>query len=146
MKGKICYIDQNNFLHQAVNVFFSAVKLGILTWGVYGIDSIMQSAFSGHSMNFSLSHFCVGFMRESGRLPLGYLLLYSIQSCLIGQIRCQSLAAASWPVWPLKNWVENGKCLTLADFHAAQTNQELALAVMWLRGEAENPKKQWRTN
>ncbi len=39
MKGKISYIAQNNFLHQAVNMFFSAVNLGILTWGVYGIDS-----------------------------------------------------------------------------------------------------------
>ncbi len=35
MKGKISYIDQNNFLHQAVNMFFSAVKLAILTWGVW---------------------------------------------------------------------------------------------------------------
>ncbi len=42
MKGKISYIDQNHFLHQAVNMFFSAVKLGILTWGVYGIDSSLQ--------------------------------------------------------------------------------------------------------
>ncbi len=31
MKGKISYIDQNLFLHQAVNIFFSAVTLGILT-------------------------------------------------------------------------------------------------------------------
>ncbi len=38
MKVKISYIDQNHFLHQAVNMFFSAVKLGFLTWGVYGID------------------------------------------------------------------------------------------------------------
>ncbi len=28
---KISYIDQNLFLNQAVNMFFSAVKLGILT-------------------------------------------------------------------------------------------------------------------
>ncbi len=42
MKGKISFIDQNHFLHQAVNMFFSAVKLGILTWGVYGIDSLLQ--------------------------------------------------------------------------------------------------------
>ncbi len=51
MKGKISYIDQNHFLHQAVNMFFSAVKLGILTWGVYGIDSLLQPASSGQSMN-----------------------------------------------------------------------------------------------
>ncbi len=33
------------------------------------------------------------------------------------------------------------KIWTLADIRAALTNQELALAVMWLRAEAENPKK-----
>ncbi len=37
MKGKITYIDQNIFWHQAVNMFFSAVKLGILTWGGGGL-------------------------------------------------------------------------------------------------------------
>ncbi len=47
MKCKMSYIDQNHFLHQAVNMFFfSAVNLGILTWGggggVYGIDSLLQ--------------------------------------------------------------------------------------------------------
>ncbi len=31
MKGKIRYIDQNHLLYQAVNILFSAVKLGILT-------------------------------------------------------------------------------------------------------------------
>ncbi len=41
---------------------------------------------------------------------------------------------ASWKIW------------TMADIHAAWTNQELALAVTWLRAEAENPKQQWRTN
>ncbi len=51
MKGKISYIDQNHFLHQAVNMFFSAVKLGILTWGVYGIDSLLLPASSSQSMN-----------------------------------------------------------------------------------------------
>ncbi len=52
-------------------MFFSAVKLGILTWGVYGIDSLLQPASSSQSMNCSFSHFRVGFKRESGRLPLG---------------------------------------------------------------------------
>ncbi len=28
MKVKISYIDQNNFLHQAVNVFFFCCKVG----------------------------------------------------------------------------------------------------------------------
>ncbi len=79
MKGEISYIDQNHFLHQAVNMFFSAVKLGILTWGVYGIDSLLQPASSGQSMNCSFSHFRVGFTRESGRLPLEHT------SCLSSQ-------------------------------------------------------------
>ncbi len=38
---------------------------------VYGIDSLLQPASSGQSMNYSLSHLSVGFTRESGRLPLG---------------------------------------------------------------------------
>ncbi len=57
MKGKINYIDQNIFLHRAVYIFFSAVKLGILTQGVYGINSLLQSAASGH--------FHVGFTIEN---------------------------------------------------------------------------------
>ncbi len=64
MKGKISYIDQNHFLHQAVNIFFSAVTLGILTLEVYGIDSLLEPASSGQSMNCSFSHFRVGFTRE----------------------------------------------------------------------------------
>ncbi len=61
-------IDQNHFLYQAVNI--SAVKLGILTWGVYGTDSLLEPTSSGQSMNCSLSHFRVGFKMETGRLPL----------------------------------------------------------------------------
>ncbi len=56
--------------HQAVNMLFSAVKLGILTWEVYGIDSLLQPASSGQSMNCSLSYFRVGFKTEVERLPL----------------------------------------------------------------------------
>ncbi len=51
-------------------MFFSAVNLGILAWGDYGNDSLLQPASSGQSMNCSFSHFRVGFTRESGRLPL----------------------------------------------------------------------------
>ncbi len=77
IKGKISYIDQKHFLYQAVNLFFSAVKLGILTWGVHGTLAF-AAASSGQSTNCSFSHFCVGFTRESGRLPLGvYVLLAS---------------------------------------------------------------------
>lgn len=31
---EIIYIDQNSVLHQAVNMFISAVKLGMLIWGL----------------------------------------------------------------------------------------------------------------
>ncbi len=56
MKGKISYIDQNNFLQQALNMFFfSAVKLDILTWGVW-IAVLVTSVLVS---------------RERGRLPLG---------------------------------------------------------------------------
>ncbi len=58
-------------MYQAVNIFFSAVKLGILTWGVYVTDSLLEPASSGQSMNCSFSHFRIGFKRGSGRLPLG---------------------------------------------------------------------------
>ncbi len=68
MKSKISSIDQNHFLYQAVNILFSAVKLGILTWEVYETDSLLEPASSGQSMNCSFSHFRVGFKRESGRL------------------------------------------------------------------------------
>jgi len=53
-------------------MFFSAVKLGILTCGVYGTDSRLQPASSGQSMNCSVSHFLIGFKRESGGLPLDW--------------------------------------------------------------------------
>ncbi len=53
MKGKISYIDQNYFLYQAVYILFSTVKLGILTWRVYGTDSLLEPASSGQSMNCS---------------------------------------------------------------------------------------------
>ncbi len=42
MKGKICHIDQHHFLYQAVNMYFSAVNLGLLTLDVYGIDPLLQ--------------------------------------------------------------------------------------------------------
>ena len=42
MEVEICYRDQNRFLYQAVNMFISAVKLGILTWWSMGIDSLLE--------------------------------------------------------------------------------------------------------
>ncbi len=77
MKGKISYVDQNHFFYEAVNILFSAVNLGILTWGVNGINSLLEPASSGQSMNCSFSHFRVGFTRASGRLPLGCNAFYS---------------------------------------------------------------------
>ncbi len=59
-KGKISDIDQNIFLYQTVNVFFSAVKLGILTWGGGGGGGIYGTDSSGQSMNYSFSHIRVG--------------------------------------------------------------------------------------
>ena len=63
MKGKFSYRDQNSFLYQAV-------KLGILTWGSMGIESILEPAQSGHSMNCSFWHFSIGFIFKHRRLLL----------------------------------------------------------------------------
>ncbi len=50
-KGKISNIDQNHFLYQFINMFFSAVKLCILTLEVMGL-----TPFRSQSMNYSCSH------------------------------------------------------------------------------------------
>ncbi len=52
-------------------MFFTAVKLGIFTWGVYGTDSLLEPASSSQLTNYSLSYFRVSFKTETGRLPLG---------------------------------------------------------------------------
>ncbi len=44
---------------------FSALKLAILTWEVYGIDSLLEPASSCQSINCHFSHFRVGFKRVS---------------------------------------------------------------------------------
>ncbi len=69
MKGQISYIDQKIVVPGCKRIF-SAVKLGILPWGVYRIDSLLEPASSGQSINCSFSHFRVGFTRGSERLPL----------------------------------------------------------------------------
>ncbi len=69
-------------MYQAVNILFTAVKLGILTCvcvcvgggGVYGTESLLGPASSGQSMDYSFNHLRV-FTRESGRLPLGHFLV-----------------------------------------------------------------------
>ncbi len=48
-----------------------------------------------------------------------------------------------WGVWRAFRAIR--KIGTLADICAVLTNQELALAVTWLRAEGENPKQQSRT-
>ena len=71
MNSEIIYTDQNIYLNQAVNMFISAVKFHILTWGSMGIDSLLQPAPSGHSRNCSLWHFLIVFTAQHGSLPLG---------------------------------------------------------------------------
>ena len=71
MNSEIIYTDQNIYLHQAVNMFMSAVKFNILTWGSMGIDSLLQPAPSGHSRNCSLWHFLIVLTAQHGSLPLG---------------------------------------------------------------------------
>ena len=70
MNSEIIYTDQNIYLHQAVNMFISAVKFHILTWGSIGIDSLLQPAPSGHSRNCSLWLFLIVLTAQHGSLPL----------------------------------------------------------------------------
>jgi len=51
-------------------MFFSAVKLDILTWGRYRFDlhEPLQPASCRHSMNCSLIHFRVGFKERDGEV------------------------------------------------------------------------------
>jgi len=51
MKGKIIFVDQNHNLYQAMNIFFSAVKLGILTWGLMRFCSLLEPVPRGQSMH-----------------------------------------------------------------------------------------------
>ncbi len=98
MKSEISYIDQNLFLNQAVNVFFLLfVTLGILTWGVYGIDSLWSPASSGQSTNYSLSHFRVGF--ESERAG-GYRLMETsaLDQLSLWLARCNDTALITFKV------------------------------------------------
>jgi len=53
MKGNISDIDQHHVLHQTVNMFYSAVKLAILTCGSMGV-SLFCSASSGQWRNCRL--------------------------------------------------------------------------------------------
>jgi len=51
MQGEISYIGQNPLLYQGVNMFISAVKLGILTWESMGMESFLEPASRGHLKN-----------------------------------------------------------------------------------------------
>ncbi len=125
MKGKISYIDQNHFLYQEVNILFSAVKLGILTWGVYEIDSLLEPASSGHSMNCSLSHFRVGFKTETGRLPLAQNLPnFRFEWGFPGKIR---VPGAKYPVIGVASTREHGKTTRGNSIKVAQFRRKTGL-------------------
>ena len=47
MNSEIIYTDQNIYLHQAVNMFISAVKFHILTWGLTRFCSQPQAVIRG---------------------------------------------------------------------------------------------------
>ena len=59
--------------YQAINMFISAVKLGILTWGWMETDSSLEPASSGHSKNCSFWHFSGIF--QLLKLPIGLTLI-----------------------------------------------------------------------
>lgn len=67
---EISYREQNHFLHQAANIFISAVKLSFLMWGSMGIGSLLEPASTSHSRNCSSWRFSVGFVFQPRRLPL----------------------------------------------------------------------------
>lgn len=68
IKGKISYRPEPLFALCCKHIyFFSVLKLGILTQGAYGIDSLLEPVSSDQSMNCSLSHFRVGFKSLEGR-------------------------------------------------------------------------------
>lgn len=52
-------------------MFISAVKFDILTWGSMGIDTVFESASSGHLMNCSFWHLGTGLIFPSRRLLIG---------------------------------------------------------------------------
>ena len=71
MNGEIIYTDQNMSCNQAVNMFISAVKFHILTWGSMGIDSLLrpgQVAIRGTAV-FGTSLLCS--LLSMGVCPLG---------------------------------------------------------------------------
>ncbi|MDF4259773.1 hypothetical protein P3388_25905 [Vibrio parahaemolyticus] len=45
---KLAIETKTIFLHQAVNMFISALKFGILTWAFMGIALLLEPASSGH--------------------------------------------------------------------------------------------------
>ena len=70
-EGEISSRDQKHFLYQPVNMFISAVKLGILTCGSMETESVLEPASSGHWINCSFcALLCIGFMSETWWFPL----------------------------------------------------------------------------
>ena len=70
MNGEISYRDENRFLYQAVNMFISVVKFGILTWGSIRVDLLLGPVSSGHTKNYIFWHFHIGFIFQPQRLLL----------------------------------------------------------------------------
>lgn len=71
--------NNNDLLYQPVKILISLLVLNIFTWKSNGIDSVLDSASSGHCWNclsFSLffQHFHVGFtfQRQSFTLPAAF--------------------------------------------------------------------------
>ena len=92
MEGDIRYRPKP-FLYQAVNMFVSAVKLGILTWGSMRIYLLLEPASRGHSRNCSFWHFRIGIAAWKSYVDL----------CLFGErmyaFRCADLSGGVHSSW-----------------------------------------------
>ncbi len=72
MKCKICYIDQNHFLYQAVNIHFPAVMLGILG---APFTAIIQIGTDRTMWNITLNVSERG-ISDTHRMPWGWVNLW----------------------------------------------------------------------
>lgn len=79
MNGEISNRNQNRFLYKAVNMFKSAVKSGILTWGSLTYYHWLTFGASLQWLCRELQFFGTGFIFRSRSLPLGWR---SSMSCL----------------------------------------------------------------
>ena len=122
MKGEISYRDLNRFLYQAVNMFISAVKLGILTWGSIWIDSLLEPASSGQSRNCSFWHFCVGFIFQQHLWS--YMLLMKLSSiCQISLLSAVIEVSFDSQFKCQKSWFNSGFRPTTDIYKLSGTSQ-----------------------